>query len=363
MLDNRSEQGFAGAPSKLAARQVIESTLTSPPEKLTEENAEYENAIRRNSASFFQLASAVLYSKEEFTSDPSERDVYGQYVERLTGPFQTEHGTITHSFYCERILAAAVLTEKAKLYTVYPPPDAREIGIADILFECERLNVEVDRILTGTEDLKTTKTLIFTVVTKLLCLLDKQAPPPHAVLDLHRREARHAQDYYQRAAARHAKFDYFLGMLLGACLCAGIIVISALILNVSTIDFTASRLTGCLAAGVGAVGAVISVMSRMTFGRLSLDYEAGRLMLIVLGAFRPAIGMVFGVALWVLSMSNVLGIGPKDLALMPFFQILVAFLAGFSERWAQDMLGRAADQIGGSSATEKESEKGDGASN
>jgi hypothetical protein len=74
-----------------------------------------------------------------------------------------------------------------------------------------------------------------------------------------------------------------------------------------------------MAAGVGAVGAVVSVMSRMTFGKLSLDYEAGRWMLIVLGVFRPAIGMVFGVALWVRPASGALGIGPKDRALMPFF--------------------------------------------
>jgi hypothetical protein len=357
MLDNKSKQGFARVPSKSTAHQIMESTLTCPPEEFTDGIAEYEAAITRNSASFLQLGSAVLYSKQQFSCDPSERALYGRYVQRLTGPFEAEHGEITHSFYCERILAAAILTKRAELYTLSPTPEAEEVGVANILFECEHLNVEADRVLARTDDLMTTKMLIYNVVTKLLSLLDKQTPLPAAVLELHRKEAKHAQDYYDRAAARHAKFNYFLGMMLGAFLCAAIIAISALILNVSTFDFTANRLIGCLAAGVGAVGAVVSVMSRTTFGKLSLDYEAGRRMLIVLGVFRPAIGMVFGVALWVLSASNALGIGPKDETLMPFFQILIAFLAGFSERWAQDMLGRAADQIGGSSVSAKRPQK------
>jgi hypothetical protein len=67
---------------------------------------------------------------------------------------------------------------------------------------------------------------------------------------------------------------------------------------------------GCLTAG--AIGAVVSVLSRMTFGELALDYEAGRRLLTMLGAFRPVIGMVFGAAMWVLSESNVLAIGPTD---------------------------------------------------
>jgi hypothetical protein len=99
------------------------------------------------------------------------------------------------------------------------------------------------------------------------------------------------------------------------------------------LDTTGKTLVGCLTAG--AIGAVVSVMSRMTFGELTLDYEAGRRILMMLGAFRPVIGMALGAAMWVLSASDVLAIGPSDPAKMPYFRILIAFLAGFSERWAQ----------------------------
>jgi hypothetical protein len=66
--------------------------------------------------------------------------------------------------------------------------------------------------------------------------------------------------------------------------------------------------------------------------------------------------MTLGAAMWTLSSSGVLAIGPSfgdKTQELPFFHILIAFIAGFSERWAQDMLGRAANQIGG--PTQKDS--------
>jgi hypothetical protein len=118
-----------------------------------------------------------------------------------------------------------------------------------------------------------------------------------------------------------------------------------------TPDFDAGGYTfvGCLIAG--GMGAVVSVMSRMTFRTLSLDCGAGGSVLAMLGAFRPVIGMVMGAAMWVLTASGVLAIVPSDPGKLTFFRILTAFLAGFSERWAQDMLGRTAEQIAGHGAS------------
>ncbi|HEX4556474.1 MAG TPA: hypothetical protein VH249_20965 [Xanthobacteraceae bacterium] len=364
MLDNASEQATEGLrPDELAPRRSAKLAAINLPETSTAGKAEppgeiveYETAVKCRAASFSQLASAVFFSQEKFTSDPLGRAVYASYIAPLTEAFEASHGHITHSFYCERIIAAAVLTARHELWVIYPTPEAKEVATADILFECDRLNVEADRVLAGAgrlKDLQTTKILIYAVVTRLLSLLDTQTPPPRTILDLHWREARNAHDYYLRAAVRHAKFDYFLGMLIGAALCSVLVAVSALILtrHLSSPDATVRTLIGCLTAG--GVGAVVSVMSRMTFGELTLDHEAGRRILTMLGAFRPVIGMVLGAAMWVLAASGVLAVGPKDPAQLPFFYILIAFLAGFSERWAQDMLGRAADQIGGSGAARR----------
>ena len=51
--------------------------------------------------------------------------------------------------------------------------------------------------------------------------------------------------------------------------------------------------------GCGGLGAVVSAMSRMTSGRLHIDYEQGKWGVRVLGAIRPMIGAVFGSVLWI----------------------------------------------------------------
>jgi hypothetical protein len=310
-------------------------------------------AIARRSASFTQLATAIFFSQERFSGDPVERAVYERYIGPLTEAFEAAHGPIIHSFNCVNVIAAAALTGTNELCVV-PPPVNSEIRIAELLFECDRLSTEADRVLTGPErsrDLQATKNLTYGVVVKLLSLLDEPTgPPPRSVIDLHKREAGHAWDYYRRAADRYAKFDYFRGMMMGAVASVSVAA-SAWAVTRFTPDFDAEGYTfvGCLIAG--GIGAVVSVMSRMTFRTLSLDYEAGASVLAMLGAFRPVIGMVMGAAMCVLTASGVLAIVPSDPSKLTFFRILMAFLAGFSERWAQDMLGRTAGQIAGRSAS------------
>ncbi len=357
MLNNTCGQGSAErAPDRetrpdagLTSTSTVQSTAVAAA-KPGRGIVEYEAAKRSGAASFNQLAAAILFSQLNFTPDPRDRAIYEGYIEDLTEAFEAAHGHITHSLYCERTVAAAVLTDRLEFCAIYSTLDAKDAGIADMLLECDRLNVEADRVLAGAgrlNELQTTKTLIYAAVTRLLSLLDAESAPPRPILEVHRREVGNAKDYYLRAATRHAKFDYFLGMLIGGALSALVIAASASALRyASGLGIIRTTLIGCLTAG--GVGAVISVMSRMTFGEFTVDYEAGRRILLMLGAFRPVIGMVLGAAMWVLSASGVLAIGPtSDKAQVPFFQILIAFLAGFSERWAQDMLGRTADEIGG----------------
>jgi hypothetical protein len=325
--------------------------------------AVFEAAITRHSASFTQLATSIFYSRERFTSNPIERKVNERYIRPLTDAFEAAHGPIMHSFYCQNVIAAAALTERHELCVVPPALDPDIVPIAELLFVCDRLSTEADRVLSGPErcrDWQTAKTLTYGVVVKLLSLLDNPThPPPRSIIDLHKREAEHAQDYYRRAADRYAKLDYFRGMWRGTVFSLGLIASAALILIISGMFSVTPFIQGLNREGVvflgcliaGAMGAVVSVMSRMTFGGLILDYEAGRAVLTLLGVFRPVIGMALGAAMWVLTASGVLAVVPNDSSKLSFFRILTAFLAGFSERWAQDMLGRTAEHIAGRGVT------------
>src|SRR5256885_5514102 len=95
---------------------------------------------------------------------------------------------------------------------------------------------------------------------------------------------------------------------------------------------------GCLTAGT--IGALVSVMARIGSGQFRLDYDVGRRYPIFLGALRPVIGGIFGLALYFAVTSSLLDLFklPTDANQRFYFLLVIAFLAGFSERWARDTL-------------------------
>jgi ABC-type branched-subunit amino acid transport system permease subunit len=85
----------------------------------------------------------------------------------------------------------------------------------------------------------------------------------------------------------------------------------------------------------------MSVMTRMRQADgFSLDYEVGRLQCIVLGGFRPLVGAVFGTVAYFALQSGFININPPKGDEL-FYFALISFLAGFSERFAQVILGGA----------------------
>jgi hypothetical protein len=91
----------------------------------------------------------------------------------------------------------------------------------------------------------------------------------------------------------------------------------------------------------GGLGAIVSLIARINMNSCTVDFEAGRGVTFALGALRPALGAVFGIAFYAAVVSGLL-----DLFKVPtgddtkqfYFFLVIAFLAGFSERWARDVL-------------------------
>jgi hypothetical protein len=84
----------------------------------------------------------------------------------------------------------------------------------------------------------------------------------------------------------------------------------------------------------------------MTSGRLDLDIYAGKKSLWRVGAIRPVVGALFGFFIYAAVEGGVIRIGPTDdTSIEFFFFCTIAFIAGFNERWAQDMLGRSAQAV------------------
>jgi hypothetical protein len=152
------------------------------------------------------------------------------------------------------------------------------------------------------------------------------------------------EKYYDRAASNAARFLYFWGMLAGAVIAGAAAVLLALIaaasFDVIKLDSTNTRFFfACYTAG--ALGAIVSVLTRMRSDRFSLDYEVGRAPAFWLGAFRPFIGAIFGLVVYFALRSELVQWREPDKGRAFFFFTFLAFVSGFSERLAHVILGGA----------------------
>ena len=114
-----------------------------------------------------------------------------------------------------------------------------------------------------------------------------------------------------------------------------------LIAAVSTVWLSISWAAPVAALVAGALGAVVSVIQRINSGVFELEYDVGGPYTFFLGGLRPVLGGVFAMAITFAVSGGLvhLPVDPQAHTDTRRFALLVlAFLAGFSERWAQDTL-------------------------
>lgn len=148
---------------------------------------------------------------------------------------------------------------------------------------------------------------------------------------------REIRDLARQADPRFAQQWYLIGMLPGLTIVA--IMIWA-IRWLHPLGVTISYLR--VVVGGGALGALLSVLVRTTSAQLSsslqVDTQAGRPLIVSAGAFRPIVGALLALAVYVLIEGGLIPIKiPPDYHDL-WFVSGISFLAGFTERFAQDAL-------------------------
>ena len=226
---------------------------------------------------------------------------------------------------------------------------ARESPIADLLHHCDTLGIRVGEILRGTSE-RIAMQWIYAVQSHLLGFIERtEGKATKAQIDeivtSQKRELIAIEQYYDRAGDKTARVVYFAGMMLGAFYSAILAGIGALALwlggwieqpHVEGIE------TFFVSYAAGGIGAIVSVMFRMANeDKFAIDYEVGRPTVRKLGAFRPFIGAIFGVAMYFLISSGLPQVELPDDDTAFFYYGIVAFLAGFAERRTKVILGSA----------------------
>jgi hypothetical protein len=233
--------------------------------------------------------------------------------------------------------------------------------VAAALHEADGLAIRAGEILRGTSQ-RIALTHLFAAVVSLLGVVerirlsgagegdeDTTGEGLQEAVAHYRRNLLATSAYYQQAAARATQIFYFWGMLVGVGIIAGLTALVAvgvdLLLGQAGIEVSDQTFALMLtAASAGALGACVSAMWRISSGDFHADYEAGSTHARTIGSFRPFIGAVFGMGLYVALRAGFMPTLQEE-ATDFYLAAFVAFLGGFSERLAPDVFAKAEKEI------------------
>lgn len=341
-------------------------SLPAPPGPIAQE---YESAISSGVVSFEQVAAAA-FGRRPTNKDADDRAIHATYFARLLQSFadahkcpktSRAHSGILRYYFANHIDAAVIMTADDELYVKFKPSGSDEVSFIDLLIRLTGVHIKARHVLQR-EDYRTIMETVFMVISYCMSSLDFDRSSQHQptvkrevrrersqVLAFLQSECARAEQDLDNIIHRRAERTYFNGML-GAVLGLSAAGVALANLLDQSGNFDASYKYLLIVGLAGSIGATISVMWRITFGRFSpsnaiIAFQQGKkasLTLAVLGAVRPFIGAVFGLIVYALDRADLLPIKPPgtpEAAL--YYYAAIAFFAGFSERWAQSTLKNA----------------------
>jgi hypothetical protein len=312
---------------------------------------ELVGAIRGGHPRFAHIALASYLARSDQVP-PKERAVLRREYPDMFRQFEHDNGPIQRWYMAREVFAAAALTEKDDISVTLGrdlPPGSAEL--VDLLRRCQQVAYTAWHRL-NRFDRRQCQNMIFSVIEEALRQLDssKRIQASRAIRPLVKR-LNQAEEFMLRCATRRAQAKYLKGMLAGTVVTGFLMGLVALVL-VQGGDLT--RLAGqlLLVATAGAVGAVVSVLWRMTSGSFrmnlpTLSHEMKGTDVRLMAGLRPVIGLVFALATVALVMGAVIPVETQSGMTQTALFAGIGFLAGFSERLAQDMFVRSGQGLTG----------------
>jgi hypothetical protein len=268
---------------------------------------------------------------------------YREFVAR----FEDANGPIVNQYWCTTEASGIALTIKrrpllladtVRLHWATDWSTKDKPKLMRLLYECETLGVRVQEVLRDTSRRLAIQS-VFNVISFVLAF----AETPHAsdekalaeITRTTRAGLKEIHTYYCHAAERSGQITYVGGMLFGMVFPFFISIAGWILVGN---NHGSAVGIGLLCFSAGAVGALVSVMSRLSSGKVRVDWEFGKDTLRTLGSLRPFVGAVFGLITYLALKSGVVGIDLANNAGSSYYFVVFSFAAGFSERLAQDML-------------------------
>ncbi|MFK5644987.1 hypothetical protein ACI3ET_00540 [Ornithinimicrobium sp. LYQ121] len=309
--------------------------------------------VTQGHASFDHVAQARRIRQRDPRYSAESRRLEELAEKRFLGPLDD---AIEAEYWCEHEYAGCALTRDGRLLSV---SNTHQQDLVVLEAQVRQLGRDVEQVF-GRARLaaprRAAAATLYSVLTRLMATADLvkvggEPEPVEQALGSLRAEWSLARARVTAAIQRQARFEYLQGVAAG-------LVLALLLLAV--LGWAASEwwprqinAPAFLAASLsGAVGALVSVLERMTPRSggptrvLVLDYTAPRAQKVMIGATRPLVGGIFAIVVYFALLGGLLTIqGPDSQtqdtpATFAFFGLL-GFAAGFTERFATDILERA----------------------
>ncbi len=281
-----------------------------------------------------------------------------RYYERRSD-FESARGEITDGYICEDVPMAIALTaqpptrweklflfrkERIQLYTETERLVRAHPEVAHSLHRAEVQYVSVKQALRGLSQRLLVNWLFVWNRDVMISAAPVEgiAPPAFEPQEIRRleRELDLISASYEQAASREAQIVYLGGMLMGVLALCALAVPVGLLLDGTDVPVDLTTFFGCVIAG--ALGALISVVTRMSADKFHVRHEVGRGYVQRVAAFRPFIGGIFGVLVYFALAGDVItgiNVPPStDMGKRFAFFLVFAFAAGFSERMVKEVL-------------------------
>jgi hypothetical protein len=318
---------------------------------------EIEIAIERNQVTFPMFMKLLYRNLRPERTELRERlaDLYF----RALPLFMTACGGISESFYADEFVAGVVLTRKGELLSNIwwdefkfdtIPARSIEADINDLQLRTGLYLSEDHRRMCTERIFRLYKTLITSLHSEYLHWVGVEPEEsalecsPRFVAEIQqlRRELNAVLDSYHRIGLARGQVHYVTAAALGAAVTVALTGIAIAFGIPSDLTIVAGVLAG------GAVGALLSVLERLTRGALRVEFESGFTALTVSGITRPVVGALSGLTLLVLVKGSIVLPLVRQAAASDqvYFFCGLALIAGFSERLLKDVLGNASGSLG-----------------
>ena len=322
--------------------------------------------ITHEHVSFDHIAKAWGISHDPGKRAEDDDKGVSQFLEaEARKKFSEEHGDIEREYWIGKPFAGCALTGDGSVHSVMNFTDPElvlyEAAVHQLCRDAHRIfDTATGQGKKADRDLKEVGEMLYVVLARVIVaasVLEKKRATQRErddALAAARAQWKTARASVEEMIQRQARFEYFEGVGLGALITIPVLAAAGW----AAVHYGASQLSqpgapGSLTAAIvgGAAGAVISVTQRMTTQTktpLVIDFTAPKQQKIALGALRPIVGAVFGAVVYFAIIGGLLAVEArtgKDASIAVAFFAVAGFAAGFSERFASDVLQRASSGI------------------